>query len=197
LWSFGNNQKTYLFGKEIEHYKKSMHMAIVFEEFDETARATLGITAWPKEAKTILQKRMYLRNKIAHSGKGMTPSQLDRLQRLQGLEGLERLQRLQGLQHERLTMTALDYSKVFIKPNSLVYCDIPYRNTEKYIVEFDYQRFFDWAASTDFPVFISEYNIDDKRFKLVYTIDKKTKLSSKGMIKGKPEKLYWNGKSRE
>ena len=38
IWSFGNNQKDYLFSKEIESYKKSMHNAIVFNEFDEFSK---------------------------------------------------------------------------------------------------------------------------------------------------------------
>lgn len=37
-WSFGNNQKDYIFSKEIELYKKSLHMAIVFDEFDDTVQ---------------------------------------------------------------------------------------------------------------------------------------------------------------
>ena len=35
IWSFGNNGKKYVFGKEIEEKKRSMHMAVVFDEFDE------------------------------------------------------------------------------------------------------------------------------------------------------------------
>jgi len=204
LWSFGNNQKGYMFGKDIEAYKKSLHMAVVFDQFDATARSILQITAWPNDVKTILQKRFYAMQKVAHSNKGMSAGelaqlqvlqQLQRVERLQQLEQLRQLERLQKLERlTQLTMTSLDYSKVTIKPNSLVYCDIPYRNTAKYTVEFDYQRFFDWAANAEFPVFISEYQIDDPRFKLVYTVDKKTTLSSKGATKAKPEKLYWNGK---
>jgi len=213
LWSFGNCQRTYMFGKDIEAYKKSLHMAVVFDQFDNTARSILQITAWPNDVKTILQKRFYAGQKVAHSNKGMSAGelkqlqvlqQLQRVERLQVLEQLQRVERLQQLERlerlqkleqlTQLTMTSLDYSQVTIKPNSLVYCDIPYRNTGKYTVEFDYQRFFDWAASAEFPVFISEYQIDDSRFKLVYTVDKKTKLSPKGMTKAEPEKLYWNGK---
>ena len=170
-------------------------MAVVFDQFDATASSVLEIKEWPSDVKTTLQKRLYVKQKVAHSNKGMREGEFKQLERLEQLERLQKLLILERLtQLTQLTMTSLDYSKVIIKPNSLVYCDIPYRNTEKYTVEFDHQRFFDWAASAEFPVFISEYQIDDSRFKLVYTVDKKTKLSSKGMLKGKPEKLYWNGK---
>jgi len=57
-----------------------------------------------------------------------------------------------------------------------VYCDIPYFGTADY-GGFDHDKFFDWAATRDFPVLISEYNISDKRFKLIYEIDKRSLLS--------------------
>jgi hypothetical protein len=35
IWSFGNNGDAYLFGKELESQKRSMHQAVVFDEFDD------------------------------------------------------------------------------------------------------------------------------------------------------------------
>ena len=42
-WSFGNNGNAYLFGKDIEQYKKSLHNAVVFNEFDDIVKEKLGI----------------------------------------------------------------------------------------------------------------------------------------------------------
>jgi hypothetical protein len=64
IWSFGNNQVCYLFGEDIEPYKKSMHQAVVFDEFDDLAVKTLGFKEWPKAENTITKKRLYLRRKI-------------------------------------------------------------------------------------------------------------------------------------
>jgi site-specific DNA-adenine methylase len=118
---------------------------------------------------------------------------LQQLEQLEQLLQLQRLQRLQQLQQlERLELTSLDYRDVSIKKNSVVYCDIPYQGTADY-GEFNHKEFFDWAATRDFPVYVSEYNIDDKRFELVYTIDKMSLLSAnKDKCKNKEEKLYWN-----
>lgn len=212
LWSFGNNQKTYIFGTDIEPYKKSMHMAVVFDEFDGTAQNVLGFKVWPKEVSSIKARRMYIRQKINFDNKRKSRGDLERLERLEQLEQLqrleqleqleqlERLQKLQQLQQlERLTMTALDYRDVVIKPNSIVYCDIPYKNTSSYVKVFSHDEFFNWAASRDFPVYISEYEIKDPRFKLVYAVAKTVKLSGTGMSKENEnmdrEKLYWNGKT--
>ena len=32
-WSFGNDQKAYLYGKSIEPYKKACHFAVVFDDW--------------------------------------------------------------------------------------------------------------------------------------------------------------------
>ncbi|MEI6422639.1 MAG: hypothetical protein WCP55_10500 [Lentisphaerota bacterium] len=216
LWSFGNSQSGYLFSDDIESYKKSMHMAVVFNEFDNVANAVFGFLAWPKNIDSIFKKRIYLRQKIEHYRvtnsipKILYPyikqlerlEQLERLQQLEQLEQLQQLERLQRLQQlqqlqqlERLHTTACDYRNVDIQPNSVVYCDIPYKDTKSYLNDFDHKTFLDWAASRPFPVFISEYNISDPRFKLIYSIDKRPLFNQTTKIcKMKSEKLYWYGK---
>jgi site-specific DNA-adenine methylase len=222
-WSFGNDQKTYLFGEDIEAYKKSMHMAVVFDQFDPLAAEVLGFEKWPFNVISVKQKRIYLRQKIEFYRKTKIPrilhqflsekqlqtisgynqvkelEQLERLERLQELQQLERLERLQQLEQleqleqlQQLTCTSKDYREVEILPDSIVYCDIPYQGTADYGA-FNHKEFFDWAATREFPVYISEYNISDKRFKLVYDIDKRSLLSSnKNKCVNKSEKLYWN-----
>lgn len=113
--------------------------------------------------------------------------ELDELRLEEQLQQLERLQ-------PKLTITAVDYRDVKIEPNAVVYCDIPYKNTVGYLKEFKHDDFYQWAATRSFPVFISEYQIDDKRFKCVYEIDKRSNLSPKKELNApdKVEKLYWN-----
>jgi len=204
-WSFGNNQKDYLFGKEIEQYKKSLHQAVIFDEFDDIAKSVLGFQAWPENIKDVKSRRCYIRQKVAFDNKKIKRGdlqrleQLERLEQLQQLEQLERLQQLEQLERlQQLELTSLDYRQVEIKPNSVVYCDIPYSGTKKYTHEFNHNEFFDWAASREFPVYISEYNISDPRFEVVYSVSKSVKLSSKGRTKENAdlsrEKLYWNKK---
>ena len=189
LWSFGNNQRTYLFGG-IEAYKRSSHQAVVFDEFDEAAIKVLGFDRWPKVVKTIKQRRIYWRQKVAFNSNGMKRGDLQQLERLEQLQQSEQLERFQ-----QLSFYAKSYDEVYILPSSVVYCDIPYEGVRDY-GKFDRKKFLDWAASRDFPVYISEYNISDNRFKNVYSIDKRSML--KGSLKGnrnKSEKLYWNGET--
>jgi len=209
LWSFGNNQKDYLFGTDIEAYKKSAHMAVVFDEFDKTVISVLGFDKWPFYVSTQKQKRLFWRQKVTFNHKEMSRSerqrleQLERLQQLQHIQQLQRLERLDSLrnldrsQKPKLFFSAKDYRQVEIQPNSVVYCDIPYKGTAEYTVKFDHESFYHWAESASFPVFFSEYGACDKRFKLVYEVAKTVKFSSKGTtkenaVKGR-EKLFWNG----
>ena len=77
-----------------------------------------------------------------------------RLQRLQSLQSLQSLQRLQSLQS--------DYRNVEIQPNSVLYCDIPYKGTAGYNgSEFDHAAFYKWAREQKELVIVSEYTMPE------------------------------------
>ena len=108
---------------------------------------------------------------------------LQRLQRLQSLESLQRLQSLESLQRlQSLQTTKLDYKAVKIEPDSVIYCDIPYRGTCEYDGHggggFDYEAFYDWADSQKEPIFISEYSLPDNRFECIWEQKKRGLLSA-------------------
>lgn len=55
----------------------------------------------------------------------------------------------------------LDYNRLPIPDNSIIYNDIPYANTTKYKNEFDHEKFWDWCrqqASFGHIIFVSEYD---------------------------------------
>ena len=193
IWSFGNNGKEYLFGKDIEDYKKSLHQAVVFDEFDKTAKYFLGINRWP-EGTSIYKKRIFLQHRARYLVMALQKGELKQLQQLQQLERLEQLQRLQQLQ--QLSFYNADYRQVPILPNSVIYCDIPYRGTRDYGNEFNHNEFYDWAAARPEPVFVSEYEINDTRFHLIMEWSTKSRLSSKGPTNSR-ERLYGNNAARK
>ena len=104
---------------------------------------------------------------------------LESLQRLQRLESLQSLQRLESLQ--RLQSYNKSYDEIEIKPDSVIYCDIPYRNTDAYFdLDFDYAKFYQWCEKQTEPVFISEYSMPEDRFTKIAEIDKTVLLCSGG-----------------
>ena len=56
-----------------------------------------------------------------------------------------------------------DYNDVDIPLNSIVYCDIPYKDTKQYETSknFDYERFYEWCRKNkgNYKIFISEYSM--------------------------------------
>ena len=96
-----------------------------------------------------------------------------------------RLERLQSLERY-----SLDYQQVPIPEDAVIYCDIPYRGTDKYQTNgFDYERFYDWAA-TKRNVYISEYSIPDDRFVVVAERKKRVTLSASSNSNVAVERVY-------
>ena len=64
-----------------------------------------------------------------------------------------------------------DYQEVEIPEDSIVYCDIPYRDTKQYETskDFDYERFYNWCRENQdkYKIFVSEYSMPDD-FKCIW-----------------------------
>ena len=65
-----------------------------------------------------------------------------------------------------ITSSVLDYEEVTIPEDSVIYCDIPYEDTNVYnkAEGFDYERFYQWCERQTQPVFISSYQMPEDRF---------------------------------
>lgn len=81
------------------------------------------------------------------------------------------------------------------KRKSLIYCDIPYRNTTGYKDEFPHDDFYKWCRemkSKGHVIYISEYDMPDD-FKCVWEKEVSSSLSANGEIGGNKkstEKLF-------
>ena len=152
-FSFGNDIKTYCYGKDIEEGKRLLH-ELIFEED--------------------IQKRRLCWCKM-----------ITFLQSLESLERLERLERLQSLEIHNMSYECLE-----IPDGAIIYCDIPYKDTNDYISEFNHEKFYDWCRNNKNLVFISEYSMPDD-FYLVDEIEKTSSFSSTTATKT-IERLYCN-----
>lgn len=87
-----------------------------------------------------------------------------------------------------------DYQAVPIPENSVIYCDIPYKNTGTYQrhkkIEFDYERFYDWAYRQTQPIFISEYFMPEDRFRCIAEIKRTDTFSQNIKSKKVIEKIF-------
>lgn len=81
--------------------------------------------------------------------------------------------------------------------DSLIYADIPYKNTKQYALSknFNYDKFYDWCIkqSENNIVYISEYDMPKDRFNCVWEMEVKSSLSANGKNGGSKnsiERLY-------
>ena len=192
-WSFGNNLRSYLYGEEIELYKKACHYAIVFDDFslikelcpdvyDVTKEALNGIknikkrrlafgSSVIKELKRLGDWNLVQNNPLYKSANwrgGKLDGKNNDLQSLQSLERLESLQQF-----------STDYQNVNIYKDSVIYCDIPYEGTDGYNrIDFDFERFYSWCEKQTEPVFISSYKMPSDRFVCVAMFKHRCTLSA-------------------
>ena len=179
-WSFGNNGRDYIYSRDLEPYKKALHELFF--------------------AKTVGERRLVFKNTVKAledylitTGKyiGVSSQNLTSYNSLQSLEAVERLQSLERL--ESLERFNMDYADVPIPPNSVIYCDIPYKGTNAYGKDknnsFDYERFYSWAESQTQPIIISEYSMPEDRFEIIAEREKTSSLAATATNKV-TERLY-------
>lgn len=197
-WSFGNNQKSYLYGTDIEEYKRQYHETVVFgkdnlkpmAEFI-NQRYGLDITLFLnfKRYTTPYQRRIVLNRQLPKLNQLEHLSRIERLVHIQNMPGITALNITAGQSYDEVPITG---------SNVVVYCDPPYESTSEYVEKgFNHKAFYDWVATREYPVYFSSYKISDKRFQLVKAINTRSLLDHKTRGTGSPynfENLYWNGK---
>lgn len=98
--------------------------------------------------------------------------------------------KLQGVR-----FTNQHYAELDLPPNSIIYCDPPYKGTTGYFVDFDHEHFWNWIRKMTVEghkVYISEYQAPDD-FVCVWEKEVKSSLSANGKIGGSKistEKLF-------
>ena len=175
IWSFGNNQNTYLFGKDIEYNKKLAHKIVVNKS--ETAlkelSKKLGVDI-PKGIiennnlfeKSIKERRREFRKFVVNNSIRFDleqPEQLRQLQPLERLQHLERLQQLECLQQlEHLEIQNKSYENVVIDTpvnETIIYLDPPYKNTGKYQKDINHDDLLQWIKNSPYKnqIYVSSY----------------------------------------
>lgn len=206
-WSFGNNGRDYLYSKEIEPYKKAWHYAVFENDFSFAKK--LNIDLEPIKELSDIHRKYLISKKIIESVK--KKKDCNGLVRQQQLEALNRLQFLQSLQSlQSLQLSNRDYEDVKIYKDSVVFCDIPYSDTNAYgsknINTFDYERFYDWCKRQQEFVFICEYKMPDdficidkikKRSLMCADASKCTDREEKIFIPKHQEEMYKEWKLKE
>ena len=177
VWSFSNSGKEYLFGKDLEPRKQSIHNWVVFGIKDEWFDKYFYDVDRYIKTDNIKGRRLLWKKYIEIIKKDKTDKnrvqQLERLERLANLQQLQQLERLANLQ-----FTYGDYREYNHLDGDIVYCDPPYEGTATYDgAGFNHKEFYDWVASREYVVYFSSYRISDKRFEMVWAENKRSLMS--------------------
>lgn len=166
-WSFGNNGRDYLYGKNIEEYKRALQYLIVLRDSGPMQRTVPGLFNADDlqvicdtekinkrtQAYKKLLNGLYLAGAVNRKNNHYYYNGVGNIEMLQSAYNTERcnisdvetLERLQTF--ERLQSLQSDYRDVKIPPGAVIYCDIPYKGTacDSYN-GFDHDNFYEWAA---------------------------------------------------
>lgn len=202
-WTFGNNQKSYLYGLDIQDFKEALTKLVMtgegdtayLEQFtDEYVAKEYGkaisthIFLNHKRYRTPYQRRIVLARQIANIGALQHMARLERLVQIQNMPGISELTISAGKSYDEVDIQGA---------HPIVYCDPPYENTAEYREGgFDHQAFYEWVMTRDYPVYVSSYKVSDPRLKLVRAVNTRSLLAA--AYSDKPsynyENLYWNGR---
>lgn len=206
-FSFGNDQKTYAYSKEVEPYKRALHYAVMFKDAKPFQQLGIKIPQYILDNEDPFKRRMAIKKYMIwlkgnrHAG---DIENLERLERLNGLESIGRSQNLESLgkinnienlcriQHlDRLENYQRDYKDVPIPKDgtTVIYCDPPYRGTSGYLSSFDFNEFDEWCRGHKENLFISEYQMPED-FKMISAIKKRSLKASNGSGDLKTEGLW-------
>ena len=149
LWSFGGNGRSYFCDPQKEALKKLAFELVTSNNQDERYKAYRKLITTLRDDIGSVPKSLEFLEPVVRA-KNLIPLKKDPSIKVEHFEG--------------------DYQAVPIPENATIYCDIPYKDAERYryAPKFDYERFYDWCAKQTAPLYISEYDMPRDRFVCVY-----------------------------
>lgn len=201
-WTFGNNQKSYLYGLPLQDFKQALSELVVTgkgdiewiektaddinrKEYGKDVRTKLFVN--PKRYTTPYQRRIVVAKQIPNVGALQHLTRLERLVQIENMPGIAALGISAGTSYNEVPI---------IGERPIIYCDPPYEGTAEYREgAFNHKEFYDWCMAQTVPVYISSYNVSDPRLKRVKAINTRSLLNSSKSKESSYnyENIYWNG----
>ena len=187
-WSFGNNQKDYMFGAKIEEVKRLLHEIIV-NKCDISRRAfaeQMGVYIDDYYLQhTNIQKRRFAVMGVVKAQIGRCD--LDQLERLQQLQQLEQLEQLQQL--EISNKSAFDVAITTPIAETIIYLDPPYANTARYAKDVCHTGLMEYIYKSQYKIYVSSYEFN---LPCVFETSHRSRLSATNNSKKVIERLFCN-----
>ena len=169
--SFGSNGKNYIYSKSMSDIKTNSAIDVIKD---------MDILENYKKNELFLN---LIKLKTLKSG-----------ERLEQLERLKQLKRISNVDIKNVSFYNKSYDEFSNIKDSIIYLDPPYIDTTYSYNEnkFDYKKLYDYAyeMSKNNIVIMSEYNVPDNRFEVVYRFDNARSTFSPNSYGDKVEKLF-------
>ncbi len=169
IWSFGNNQHGYLFGKHIEQYKKEFHELVV-DGIDHTNSMSLYCMEYVKEKYGIecdltlnIPSEIHIKQRRFNIRKQLTDfeSRCKNTKPLRQLQQLDQLQQLEQLQQLNIfNQSAFDVVIDTPTDETIIYLDPPYKGTGKYQEDVCHNELKRYIDNSPYTIYLSSYDFD-------------------------------------
>jgi site-specific DNA-adenine methylase len=170
-WSFGCNQKDYLYSKEIEEYKRNCHLVIIngvdklqeitdfcikFEKTKNIFRK--NILKIPND-KSYYKKRLNLiRQLMELIKKSDIGSKSKQLTSIQHLERVQQLKKISNYINFEIYNKSYNEVEITTPINeTIIYLDPPYENTQQYQDLICYRQLEDYISKSPYKIYLSSY----------------------------------------
>lgn len=186
LYSFGCNLQDYFCAIEKENLYHELYEIIIEKKYNNALSCLLKEKDREGFEYLYYLNDYYSRRKLVSELLNLTVNDIS-------ISPVARYLRMQNMCNINLTITNSSYKNYVYKEGDVVYCDPPYENTrqEGYLTVFNSKKFYEWALSREYSVYISSYKLPAD-FHLVAEI-KKPNLADRNN-KVTIERLYCNKK---
>jgi len=170
-YSFGNDGSGYIYSKEIEDIKRSLHYVIIHndEKHIENIKKFYGDVnlneiiemGMPKNDNEVQKKKLKLYEVL----KPFMPPRRNLVAHINNINLLAKtLPHIKNKKIEFHNKSYLDFKN--FEKNSIIYLDPPYQNTSGYNSDFNFNLFNDFISKN--KCIISEYNLEHKDYEIIY-----------------------------
>ena len=185
-WSFGSNQKSYMYGKHKEDLQRLFFDYIVDDCLTAKEELLESYQSLPTKQISLIEEDIYdFRKKI------------NREMRVRVLDQLTRIHQLSKIKHisgiEKLSITNNSFQDVKIsgaENETIIYLDPPYKSTTKYKEDLDHSSLREYIHSLEYDVYVSGYeNVYD--LKEIASFSHISTLSATNNSKKVEERLFY------
>jgi len=179
VWSFGNDTRNYIYGRNNEAHKKALHYAIYFDDY--SLLNAEGNFPPPLTSNDYYERYQELKKWFRSAGYSREHRESRHIESEARVQSIERSAKLRNV--AKIDIRTGDYRDVEIAKDSVIYCDIPYRGRREYNYTIDYDEFYNWCLNQNEPVYVSSLEMPENMFRCVWECEHAYTLGTRNNCK--------------